>query len=81
MLLPLQEATVTSPTCKCVYMAWAGSAGMQESLELTTSCSTAAHPCWLALPWNTSLEMWGEIDSRWWLEEHTCPLGMGKGSF
>lgn len=39
-------------------MAWAGSAGVQESLEQTASCSTTAHPCWLAPPWNTSLEMW-----------------------
>lgn len=77
MLPPLQEAAVTSCTCRCVYVAWAGYAGVQESLEQMASCGATAPPCCLAPSWHASLEMWGETVSEWWQKEHACRLGVG----
>lgn len=77
VLPPLQEAAVTSCTSRWVYMVWAGCAGVQESLEQTASCGTAAPPCCLALSWHPSLETWGEAVSAGWLEEYRSPLGVG----
>ena len=65
VLLPLQEAAVMSCMCRCVYTAWAGYAGVQESLEQTASCGTTAPACCLALSWHASRETWGETVSEW----------------
>lgn len=77
VLLPLQEVAVTPCTCRGVYTAWAGYAGVQESLEQTASHGTTASPCCLAPSWRPSLETWGETVSERWLEEHASPLGVG----
>lgn len=60
VLLSLQEVAVTPCTCRWVYTAWAGYAGVQESLEQTASRGTTAPPCCLAPSWRPSLETWGE---------------------